>query len=145
MSEFQPLTNFRFIVKIENKDVAAFTEITFPDSSIDIIEYRTGDSKELALKKIPGLVKYSNVVLKRGFSKDDTELFDWFMDTRKGNVVKKSIQIQLMSLSDITQPLRSIMLSDCFPVKYNVSGLNGNGNEIMIDTLELAIDKIEIG
>jgi len=37
----------------------------------DVIEYRTG-AEPAHMRKLPGLRKFANVVLKRGFVKDDT-------------------------------------------------------------------------
>lgn len=78
-----PYRNSRFTISIDSVKVAGFSEVAIPDSSIDPIEYRNGD--DATVRKIPGLVKCSNIILKSGIS-DSMEIYDWFKDTLNGNV-----------------------------------------------------------
>jgi phage tail-like protein len=45
------------------------------ESETEVIEYRTG-SESNALRKLPGLTKHANVVLRRGVTQD-AELWNW--------------------------------------------------------------------
>jgi phage tail-like protein len=63
-----PYDAFNFIVAIDGIPAAAFTECILPAVSIEVIEYREGADVEGSIHKLPGLVKYGDLVLKRGLS-----------------------------------------------------------------------------
>src|SRR5712691_10705961 len=68
-----PYKVFKFRVEIDGVTVAAFSEATGLESETAVIEYRTG--ADHVLRKLPGLTKYANIVLRRGIT-DDAELWN---------------------------------------------------------------------
>ncbi|MEJ2662013.1 MAG: phage tail protein [Desulfobacteraceae bacterium] len=67
-----PFGNYNFLVELDGISRAAFQECSGFDSTIDVIEHREG-GENTVLRKLPGMTKYSNIVLKWGVT-DDTEL-----------------------------------------------------------------------
>jgi phage tail-like protein len=61
-----PYPAFNFLVEISGIAKGSFSEVSGLDSSIDVIEYRTGDAKANTVRKLVGLRKFSNITLKRG-------------------------------------------------------------------------------
>src|SRR5882724_6697358 len=70
-----PYGVFNFRVDFDNGVTAAFSEISGLDTEQGVIEYRTGD-EDTVMRKIPGLRKHPNVVLKRGMIASQN-LFAW--------------------------------------------------------------------
>ncbi len=64
---------------------ADFAKCSGLDFSQDPIDYREGPDP-LNVRKLPGLIKYSNIVLKWGLS-DDQELWEWRQEAIDGKVV----------------------------------------------------------
>ena len=54
-----------------------FSEVTGLTQENQAIEYRDGSFPEYSSIKMPGLRKFSNIVMKRGVVKSDTEFFLW--------------------------------------------------------------------
>ena len=53
---YYPLTKMNFLVSVDQVNgVAAFSEVTGVDASVDVIEFRQGNSSSLAPVKIQGL------------------------------------------------------------------------------------------
>src|SRR6185369_8578827 len=103
----------------------------------DVIEYRTGVDPFLSVRKLPGLRKYTNIVLKRGFTTSDY-LWVWrkmVIEPKKGEVYRRSGQIVLLG-EDKEEVLRW-KFYDAFPSKLEGPGLNAKNNEVAIETLEL--------
>jgi phage tail-like protein len=71
-----PYGQFNFTVEIEGMTVGGFSEVSGLTQETTIIEYRNGDEKYGTVRKIPGHMKYNNIVLKRGWTKDKS-LWDW--------------------------------------------------------------------
>jgi len=143
----QPYGNYNFLVDIGdgNNDGphAGFCEVILPPAEIEIIEYRTGNAKESGVTKIPGRQHYDNVILKRGVI-GALNLYQWWDAVRNGNLsTRRTVTIQLLN-EDRTDVVMTWKLLRAWPVKYTSPSLNGKGNEVAIETLELAFERLEI-
>ena len=135
-----PITNFQFIVNFGGES-ATFQEVTLPESEIEVIEYRNGSDVLSGVRKIPGLTKYSNLVLKRGLTKSP-ELYEWFRQTKQGILERRDITVSILNKE--REPFATWRLRNCWPTKYSGPKLNAQGNEIVIETLEIATEDIDL-
>ena len=66
----RPFTQFNFLVDIGTGNTsgpdAGFEEVTGLESTVDVIEYRNGNSKENSVMKLTGLNKATDVIMRRG-------------------------------------------------------------------------------
>ena len=136
-----PYANFNFVVELGGEEVGAFSEVELPEATIEVIEYREGGDLTSGARKLSGRVSYANVVLKRGLS-GRTELWDWFKATRDGTLQRRDVTITL--LDEARKPVQRWLLRDAWPTRFSSSRLDGRGNEVVIETLELAYDGLEI-
>jgi phage tail-like protein len=135
-----PYPNFNFVVDIGG-DELAFAEVEIPAGEIDVIEYREGADRTNASRKLPGRVRYGNVILRRGVD-GRLALWEWFKAVRDGQLLRRDVTITL--LDEQRQPVQRWLLRDAWPTKYDPSDLNAKGNEVLIELLELAVEGIEI-
>jgi phage tail-like protein len=133
-----PYKAFRFHVELDGLTAAAFSEVSGLESETVVVEYRTGS--EHGLRKLPGLTKYSNIVLKRGITQD-AELWNWRQRVIEGNLDRHNGSIIL--LDDSGQEQVRWNFHNAWPCKLNASSLNAHGNEVAIETLELAHEGLE--
>ena len=136
-----PYLNFNFLVDIGLGEEIGFSEVDLPSGEIEVIEYREGADRVNTARKLPGLTKHSNVTLKRGIS-GRTDLFEWWKSVRDGQIVRRNVTITL--LDEQRQAVFRWQLRNAFPVKIESSTLNATGNEVAIETLELAHEGLEI-
>ena len=141
MPDKQPYRGFNFIVEIEGVSSAQFAEVTVPEAEITVVEYREGGDKTSATRKLPGRLRYGNVVLKRGVS-GDLALVDWFRAIAAGDFQPRNVSIVLLDAE--RQPVIRWNVREAWPTKYDVSDLNGKSNEVVIETLELAHEGIQV-
>jgi phage tail-like protein len=130
-----PYANFNFVVEIDGVESGSFSEVELPEGEIEVVEYREGADRVSSARKLPGRVKYANVVLKRGIA-GQTELFEWWKSVRDGGVDRRNVAIVL--LDEARSPVQRWQLRDAWPTKLSYSRLVGLGNEVAIETLELA-------
>src|SRR5574337_770053 len=71
-----PYQQFNFSVVIDNVASAGFSECSGLTTDTDPIDYREGEDKNLNVRKLMGLRKYTPIVLKRGYTQDKG-LWDW--------------------------------------------------------------------
>jgi phage tail-like protein len=132
-----PWRNSRFKLEIGSVIKAQFSEITVPDSSTDVIEYREGDDLHTNTRKIPGLTKYSNVVLKRGTT-DNKQINDWYQKVVEGRIREARTDFAIILLDELGIEAARWDFNGGWPTKYDPSDLNAKGNDIAIETLEIA-------
>ena len=135
-----PYGNYNFLVDIGVGDDAGFSEAELPEGRIEAIEYREGSDKASSARKLPGRVSYPNVVLKRGLA-GGLELFDWWQAVRDGTLARRNVTITL--LDEQRAPVQRWRLRNAWPVRLDASPLNALGNEVVIETLELAHEGFE--
>jgi len=131
-----PLKNFRFILEIDGITQAGFREVTIPDSTQDIVEYREGNEKTITPRKLPGQVKYGNITLKWGIT-DSLELYKWRELVENGKIKDARRNIAIVILDDEGNPAARWEFRDAWPSKYDAPDLNATANEVAIETLEI--------
>ena len=140
-----PYGNFNFIVDIsgvDNPPHAGFSEVSGLDMEVTPIEYRAGSDKTNTARKIPGLTRFTNVVLKRGIT-GSTAMYEWMKDVHDGSdSIRHDVTIRL--LDEEHQPVITWNLSNAWPVKMRGPGLKATGNEVAIESFELAHEGLTI-
>lgn len=136
-----PLPNFHFQVEWGTGN-GSFTEVTGLDFETEIIEYRTGDSPDFGMRKMPGLQKYSNITLKRGIFAGDAAFWDWINTIQMHTVERRDVTISL--LNEQHEPAMSWSIINAWPLKVEGPGLKATGNEVAIETMELAHEGIRL-
>ena len=131
-----PYRSFRFLVEIDGIVQGGFNEVTIPDSAQDPVEYREGSDLP-TVRKIPGLIKYGNVVLKWGTT-DSMELYDWRKQVENGKMGDARKNMAVIVLDEEGSPASRWEFSEAWPTKYDAPDLKATGNEMAIETLEIA-------
>src|SRR5215203_1982093 len=135
-----PFRSFNFAVEIDGLARAGFRECSGLDASQDPIEYCEG-TEGLTARKLPGLNKFSNITLKWGMT-DDTELWDWRKKAMTGKVERKNGSIVL--LDDTGAEKMRWNFREAWPTKWTGPSFNATGNEVAIETLEIAHEGLEL-
>ena|SRR5689334_7117870 len=141
-NRLDPFGAFRFRVEIDGVQRAGFEEVSGLDSGQAIIEYREGDEKTTRVRKLPGLLRYANLVLKRGVTQD-MELWQWRKQVADGEIAQARRNGVVILLDDAGAPVARWVFVNAWPVKYEGPALNATGNEVAIETLELAHEGLE--
>lgn len=134
-----PFRGFNFRVEMDGITRAGFREASGLDSSQDPIDYREGN-QNLTVRKLPGLNKYSNISLKWGVT-DDAELWDWRKKSIDGKVERKNGSIVLCDETGAEKVRWNFV--EGWPTKWTGPSFNATGNEVAIETLEIAHEGLE--
>lgn len=136
-----PSPAYHFIVEWGGTKIA-FAEVSGLNIEHEVVEYREGSSPEFMATKMPGMVKYSNITLKRGILKNDNEFFDWINTIQMNTVERRDVSISLLNESH--EPVITWRVKNAWPTKYSGPVLNANANEIAMESLELAHEGLSI-
>jgi phage tail-like protein len=129
-----------FAVEIDGVNVAQFAEVTGLGAEIGVVEYRDG-SEATTVRKLPGLVTYSNITLKRGIV-GDLALWEWLSTVRQGQVQRKNGVIAL--LDEAREPVLRIRFRRGWPCKWEGPTLNAKSNDVAIEELVICHEGLEI-
>lgn len=139
-----PYSAFNFIVLIDGDQIAGFQEVSGLDAENTPIEYREGSDPMNTVRKLPGIEKYPNLTLKRGITAS-TKLWEWRKEVRDGGSAfppVRNVVIQL--LNEKHEPVFKWTLTNAWCCKLTGPSLNAKANEIAIETMELAYDRLDI-
>jgi phage tail-like protein len=135
-----PLPVFCFKVTIANMGAEAFFKsVSGLKYEMETIPVREGGMNSTTYQLIGG-TKWSNIVLKRGFTKD-SKLIAWrqsWLADKFGKRASGTITL----LDTALNPQAQWEFFNSFPVKWEVSEFDGAKSELAIETLELAHEGI---
>ena len=136
---FDPYKNFKFRVTIDGITVATLNDATGLNPT-------PGSPKKKSRKKMPGLQKFGNITLKR-VAITDTKFLDWINDlfnlseTEAKNLRKTMI---LEYCNEAGEVIASYRLINGWVTKLEGPDLNAKGNEVVIETIELGYEGLEL-
>lgn len=142
MANYYPPVAFSFLVSIAGNDQgndASFSEVSGLDSQMELDEVREGGENRF-VHQLPGRVRNSNVLLKRGLMVATSNLFKWCKSTLE-NGLAQSIQTQTLVVSLLDQkqaPMMAWSLDRAWPVKWEVAAFRANENSVAVESMEFS-------
>lgn len=137
MASDEYAVGFYFSVTVDNESFG-FQEVTGISKQFDVEEVKSGGENRFKYR-LPTIAKYENLVLKRGLIPVNSSLADWFQNTLNDGlsapISTKDISIQLLNAKG--EPTMKWTFVNAYPVKYAVSDLHSQKNELLIETMEL--------
>ncbi len=134
-----PMLSFKFHIQIDQIIEGFFMECTGLSVEREVESYKEGGVNGYE-HKLPGRIKYGNVTLKRGMTTSN-KLWDWFYkraDEETGffQVDRKNVTITQFDLAG--EAVRQWSLSEAYPVKWKGPDLKSDGNQVAVETIEIA-------
>ena len=126
------MTQMRILIAIAA--LLAGSSVATAHDEFRIIEYKEGGDAGF-IRKLPGVTRFANIRLTRGFTGDRT-LYDWFTNVQKPNPIKVNGRIIMFDRHGT--PVATWKFSNGFPVKWEGPDLDASTNEVAIETIEIA-------
>jgi len=130
----------RFLFTVDGLTIGAFTEVSGLSVQIETEELAEGGQNQYT-HKLPGRMKWPNLVLKRGIT-DSDNLFEWFAKcsgdglTEQGNKLERHHgSVTLLDASGKT--VRRWDFVDAYPVKWTGPKLAASSREVAVEELEV--------
>lgn len=110
---------------------------------VTLAEYRNGNERENAVRKISGLTRANNVTLKRGVF-GSLKLYQWLDDIRNGNQnAMRSVTIQLQN-EDHSAVVQTWRLLNARIIKHTSGPMNARGTDVAMEEMVLAYERLEM-
>ena len=134
-----PYQAFNFVVDIQGMR-AGFSEIGGLTTETDAIEYREGD-KENTVTKLPGLKKFTNINMKRGFT-NSKDLWEWRKKVMQGKTERLDGTITLRNEAGEAALVWQFFYG--WPCKWSGPALNAKNNEVAIEEMEICVEGLQL-
>lgn len=119
-----------------------FQEVSGLETEVQVIEYRAGNSGVFAPIKMPGLAKVGNITMKKGIFVTDALLWTWFKSITMNTVARSTIGVNLLDQTGAAQ--YRWQLHNAFPVKLSGADMKSDGNEVAVESIEIAYETLTI-
>jgi phage tail-like protein len=136
-----PLLSFNFTVETGGVLQAYFNECTGLNAEVQPVEYRNGNEAP-TMRKIPGLIKYGNVTLKRGLT-ESPDFIEWIQKAIDGDVQR--IELSIIITDDLKEEKIRYNLQGAWPSKFVGPDLKAGDNSVAMESLELVYEGVRKG
>ena len=137
-----PLPNFYFSAQLGDGLTANFQEVSGIETETPIADYRHGNAPSPAAVKMPAASHSGNVTLRKGIFVNDTKFWTWYDEIKMNTAARHTISIAL--LDETGTPKTTWTLNNAFPTKINTTDLKTEGNEIAVESLEIAYETLVV-
>jgi phage tail-like protein len=133
-----PYVGFHFLVVFEIfpqvPNDFRFQEVTGLTVDVNLDTYNEGGENRF-VHRLPGRTRYSDLVLKRGMTLV-SGVTAWCLDAIENfNYQPTNMLISLLNEDHI--PVSSWYVANAIPIKYDITGLNAEQNQIVIESMTL--------
>jgi phage tail-like protein len=129
-----PVGELRFQIQTDDAVIGEFAECSGLSAEYDIFEWQEGGESRF-VHKFRGVLKYPNLVLKRGVTYEDAFL-KWFLDRQTDRDDRGNVTLTL--LGEDGRQVRSWSFAGAFPVKWQGPSFNAKSTNVAMETLEIA-------
>jgi phage tail-like protein len=119
-------------------------EVTGLDFQRAIVEIRDGSSPSQLSQKVPGLIRFYHITVRRAVQKNDLEWYEWWLAGQQpdGQQVFRDVRISL--LDETHQPLITWRLQKALPARVSYSALTASSSEALTEEIELAFEQMTV-
>jgi phage tail-like protein len=143
----KPYPGINFLVDLGTGEVdspeAGLCEVVFPESRLQVLEYRNGNDRSNDVRKIQTTTEYGDLIVRRG-AIGSLSWYGWWNAARNGDqTVTRTITIHLLN-EDRTEQVLTWKFLRARPVNHQFSPLIALGTAPLIETLEIAFERLEM-
>jgi phage tail-like protein len=143
----RPYHRFNFLVDLGTGATegpqAGFAECSPIALEVAVVQYRNGNDRENAVRKLTGLQKAADVTLKRGII-GSLDLYQWLDQIRDGDQsALRNVVIQLQN-EDHTEIVTTWKLVRARIIKHVSGPFNATSSDVAIEELTLAYERLEM-
>jgi phage tail-like protein len=143
MAQQDPLISAWFSIEFQGQVTGAFRECEGLGSSNEVVEYKaSGEKGEYVIKKVPGRLVWTNIVLKRGIT-DSMDMWKWRKLVEQGNVdsARKNGTVTMYNTQGTAVAKWNFI--NAWPSRITGPSVNAGENGVAIEELEITHEGYE--
>jgi phage tail-like protein len=139
--KMDPLVGFHFVLDLSGTVAGYFTECNGIGSEHEVIEHKVVENGKEVVLKIPGRMKWENIVLKRGIT-DRMDIWSWRKKVEDGKVEEARTNGSIQMLDHELKPIAEWRFERAWPCKVSGPQPKADSNEIGIEELTITHEYI---
>lgn len=138
-----PLVGFHFGIEIQGQLTGYFTEVSGLGSENEVIEHKVVNEKGVeVVMKIPGRLKWENIVLKRGIT-SNMDIWEWRKMVEDGDVKSARKNGSVVMYDQTLSEVARWNFESAWPLKVTGPSVKSDGNDLGVEELTIAHEFIE--
>jgi phage tail-like protein len=137
-----PLVSFNFAIEISGVLTGFFTECAGLGSETEVTEHKVvGPGGKEVVRKIPGRLKWGDITLKRGITRN-MDIWDWRKMIEDGNVSSARKDGSIMMFDQEGSEVARWNFTAGWPSKVSGPSVKSDSNEIGVEELTIVHEGI---
>lgn len=142
-SREDPLVGYHFSIEVQGAVAGYFTECSGLGSETEVVEHKVVNEKGVeVILKIPGRLKWENIVLKRGIT-SNMDIWEWRKLVEDGNVADARKNGSIVMYDQALAEVARWNFENAWPVKVTGPQPKADSNEVTMEELTVAHEYIE--
>jgi phage tail-like protein len=136
-----PFRAYNFVLEIDNIPRGAFSEVSGLTAEGDSVDYREGSDVQSNVRKLIGMRKFTNLMLKRGYTPDKS-LWQWYTNVLNGIADRRNVTITLMN--ERREPVLRWHAENAWVNKIEGPTFKAASNDVAMESVELVHEGLTI-
>lgn len=137
-----PLPKFYFSVDWGSTTDIPFQEVSGLEIEAQPIEYRHGNSPVFSTINMPGIIKNSQVTMKKGVFVNDNSFWDWYNKIKMNTIERQNVVIKL--LDEAGAPTMTWTLNNAWPTKISSTDMKSDANEVAVESIVISHEGLTV-
>ncbi len=140
-----PIATYAFHVEIQGITIAQFKEVDGLSISVGVIEHRSNNlGAQPIMKKLPGAVRFENIVCSRG-KVSDAAFWTWIKQVQDGQIdsARKDGSIVLFDYSH--GEVSRFNFKQGWPCRVEIGKLQAASDTVLLETVTITHEMLEVG
>jgi phage tail-like protein len=125
-----------FALEIDSLTIAWFTGCSGLSLEFDVATFKEGNGEKVVERKRPGKAKYSEVVLKRGYT-TNMDVHNWFKEVSDASKETPYKTASIVIYDRQQKEAARFNLEACWPSKLTASDLSSGSDDVMVEELTI--------
>jgi phage tail-like protein len=138
------ISNYTFQVEVDGVTIAQFKEASGLSAEITVIEHHENKPGGIpVLKKLPGVMKWGDVTLKRGQT-DDPGWWKWVKEVQEGKIDSARRNASIVLYDYERGERMRFNITNAWPSKLTIGGLQAGGTDVVVEEVTLVHEGLEV-
>jgi phage tail-like protein len=144
LAEFDPIATYAYHVEIDSITVAQFKQVSGLSISVGVIEHRSNKLLgQPVMKKLPGAVRFDDIVLARGKVADQA-FWTWIRLVQDGKIDEARKHGSIVLLDYAHGEINRFNFFGGWPSKIEVGKLEAGADSVLLETVTITHEKLEV-
>ena len=140
-----PIATYAFHVNVSGVTIAQFKEADGLSISIGVIEHRANKLTSLpVMKKLPGTVRFEDIVLARG-KVNDAAFWTWIKQVQDGQIDQARKDGSIVLFDYAHGEVSRFNFKQGWPCRVQIGKLQAGADSVLLETITITHEQLEVG